>query len=126
MHPGKIAYYAHRTRNRRATGYDLCVLTSSPIWKTLYFFTLPPNRSNITNACKAPRMKELVTKWIFTVCLKVFREHHKPHQSFILLMNVFFSPTGGFTCCLWLRDTELELHSTGSPGSKLSPVGPTA
>lgn len=73
-------------------GYDLCVLTSGPSWKTLYSFTLPPNRNTIPNACQIHRMTELFAKWIVTVCLKVFREHHTPNQPFIRWLNVFLSP----------------------------------
>lgn len=127
MNPGNVAYYTHRPRKWKAKGYDLCVLTCSPVWQGLVpSSTLPPNGSNTADACKAHGVKAPSTKWIVTICLQVFKGHHKPNQSFILLINVFHSPIVDVICCLWLRDIELELHGAGSPGSKLSPVGSTA
>lgn len=123
MYPGIVAYYAHWTRIWRTKGYDLCVLTSGLTWQILYSFTLPPNRNTIPNACRAHRIKELFTKWIFTACLKVFRAHHTLNHPFILWMNVFLSPEA--VSAIFGLETLNELHGNGSPGNKLSLAGST-
>lgn len=93
-----------------------------PTWKILYSFNLPLNRNTIPNACKAHRTKELLTKWIVTVCLQR-TPYTKPA---FYTSNECIPQSRSCLCCLWLRDIELELHGNESPGHKLSPAGSTA
>lgn len=116
--PGKTPGCTHRSRKRKTKGYDF----QSHLANTL--FLLPVSQQKWHQQC----LDTHSTKRMFTVCPKVFKRTLQTKTSLLCceLYPVFPRSQSASSAVRWLRDTELALHLSAYPGSKLHSVGPAA